>query len=330
MGVAPTNPGIPLKGANAPEPSSKCGAPHQVSYHDSPAAATTRTVPPPPRSVAPYLYGATCTTVPSKASSEAHDVGATTYNERPAPRCVPSTIASMQAASVRSDDPTRDRTTDPQRDVIGEASPDPTSTGEDTPAPYAGKSVGDYLEAAAGRFSLFEAAPHGRALALPRTVTPPAHRRQRDKTARPFSTAVTLARYFEQRNPTPSLGDHHGPRESTPLLHQTSRIPEPIGDDLDRIAHRQHAVRDHVRQPDGGRNPFVPVDYVEIAGCSGVADESARVIGKDWQAARCRLTVDPSASPPPAPARERGKWSLRVRLERADFCVSGEHVVTGD
>src|SRR4051812_18810532 len=66
-------------------------------------------------------------------------------------------------------------------------------------------------------------------------------------------------------------GDRRG--EANAVLDDGARVARPVRDDPTGLGHREHAVRDDVRQPDRLRDAFVPMDDVEVAGRTGVLDE---------------------------------------------------------
>src|SRR3954468_7784361 len=65
-------------------------------------------------------------------------------------------------------------------------------------------------------------------------------------------------------------GDHDRLGEAGAVLQHPPGAAQPVRDDVERRAHGEHAVRDHVRQADGRREPLVPVDAVAVEARPGV------------------------------------------------------------
>src|SRR6266581_6436435 len=79
------------------------------------------------------------------------------------------------------------------------------------------------------------------------------------------------------------VGHDHRRGEPHPELDQGRLIAGPVRDVPAGLRHREHAVRDHVRQPYRHRYPLVPVDHVEVAGRAAVLDQAEpgrRVTGR--------------------------------------------------
>jgi len=67
--------------------------------------------------------------------------------------------------------------------------------------------------------------------------------------------------------------DDYWPLERDAVLEDPSGVAQPVGDDLQRLAHREHAVRHDVRQAGQSGHVVAPVDRVGIARHAGVVDE---------------------------------------------------------
>src|SRR5689334_6519616 len=69
------------------------------------------------------------------------------------------------------------------------------------------------------------------------------------------------------------VGDHDRGGEPDAVLGHRRRIPGPLGEEPPGQRHREHAVRDHVRQADGLGDALVPVDGIEVARGACVPDQ---------------------------------------------------------
>src|SRR5688572_12269089 len=76
------------------------------------------------------------------------------------------------------------------------------------------------------------------------------------------------------------VGHGHRPGESGPVFEDGTRVADPVGDRAGGQRHGEHAVGDHVGEPDGAGDALVPVDDVEVAGRSGVAHQVGAADGK--------------------------------------------------
>src|SRR3954471_21637945 len=70
-----------------------------------------------------------------------------------------------------------------------------------------------------------------------------------------------------------AVGHHDRLGEADAVLDDGAGVACPVGHEARRGGHGQHAVRDDVGQADGGRDPLVPVDDVEVTAGAGIADE---------------------------------------------------------
>src|SRR5882757_695141 len=69
------------------------------------------------------------------------------------------------------------------------------------------------------------------------------------------------------------VGDHDRGGEPDAVLGHRGRVAGPLGEEPAGQRHREHAVRDHVRQADRLGDALVPVDDVEIARGAAVPDQ---------------------------------------------------------
>ena len=66
------------------------------------------------------------------------------------------------------------------------------------------------------------------------------------------------------------VGNHDGSGHAYAVVDQRARITNPIGHHATGLGHREHPVGDHVRETHTRRNALVPVDDVEVTGCTGI------------------------------------------------------------
>src|SRR6266567_1969438 len=102
------------------------------------------------------------------------------------------------------------------------------------------------------------------------------------------------------------VGHDHRRGEPHPELDQGRLIAGPVRDVPAGLRHREHAVRDHVRQPHRLGYPLVPVDHVEVAGCAAVLDQAE----------------------PGRPVTGRRQLGARLHVGELDLLAHGSHPVS--
>ena len=88
---------------------------------------------------------------------------------------------------------------------------------------------------------------------------------------------TTTAGELDGRRPSSSSGTYDRAGEAGAELAHRARVADPVGDDPAGQRHVQHAVREDAGQADRGGRRLTPVDLVEVAGRTGVADQLGAV-----------------------------------------------------
>src|SRR5688500_2200141 len=241
MGVAPTAPGIPDRASTPTQPEATARATRSSQF--SPAATVTRT--PPQVASYPSVSGttprvATLTTVPAKPSSATTRLLPPASTRSGSPAESAADTAAISSSSVVA--VTKEVAGPPRCSVVWRAR---------RSGPHDGLGHAGHLLAAAGDLQRDRGQPVGDVL---------------DGAGHLDLDAIIVVR------------DHDRVAELAAQLDDLAAVG-PARNGASGERHREHAVGDDARQPDGGRDPVGPVDRVEVAAGAGVADQVGAAYG---------------------------------------------------